>query len=217
VQGGREGEERSSIFGDLLTAEEGARSKRLAVHSGKEPAPLRINDCTVPGSAARARQYLAFLQRQPSVPCTVEHVLSGSRLKLLVPKESALIMFSPSGVRTPSRGVPARGNLPAVKAEEFGEEAWAFVRSHFLQRDGVLTVEGCDKAGTFLGRLVVGAPPHLDRACMRPRSGSPCDCCWCMMPLHSAGHVRCRKQHGTAARWRIAEPSNHWFVRDVIG
>jgi hypothetical protein len=46
---------------------------------------------------------------------------------------------------------------PAVPAEEGGEAAFAFVRALFLQRDAQLAVEGCDKAGTFLGRLSAGA------------------------------------------------------------
>jgi staphylococcal nuclease domain-containing protein 1 len=156
-QGGRDGDERSSIFGDLLTAEETARSKKAGIHSSKEPAPLRINDCSLPGSAARARQYLPFFQRQGNTQAIVEAVLSGSRVKVYVPKDSVVLLFSPSGVKTPSRGIPAKGALPAVAPEPFGEEAFQFVRDHFLQRDASLAVESIDKAGTLLGRLRVGA------------------------------------------------------------
>jgi staphylococcal nuclease domain-containing protein 1 len=157
VQGGREGDERSSIFGELLTAEETARAKKAGIHSGKEPPPLRINDCSLPGSAARARQYLPFLQRQGTTSAVVEAVLSGSRLKIYVPKDSVVLLFSPSWVKTPSRGVPARGSLPAVAPEPFGEEAFQFVRENFLQRDVSVAVQGIDKAGTLLGSLRAGA------------------------------------------------------------
>ena len=105
------------------------------------------------------------MQRSGSLPCTVEAVMSGSRLKLYIGKDSVLLAFSPSGVRTPSRGLPPRGNQPAVPAEEGGEAAFAFVRQHFLQRDANVTVEGVDKMGTFLGRLTVGASSFLRLCC----------------------------------------------------
>ena len=51
------------------------------MHSGKEVPTHHVNDVSVPGSAARAKQYLPFLQRGP-VHAVVEHVLSGHRLKV---------------------------------------------------------------------------------------------------------------------------------------
>jgi staphylococcal nuclease domain-containing protein 1 len=65
------------------------------------------------------------------------------------------VAFSPSGVKTPSRGGPARPGMPEQKAEPFGEEAFQFMRNMFLQRDAVVTVESCDRSGTFLGRSAI--------------------------------------------------------------
>jgi len=70
-----------------------------------------------------------------------DYVLSGSRLKIYIPKESVSIAFSPSGVRCPS------------KEEDFSAEAIAFTRSQILQRDIEVMVDGIDKVGTFLGSL----------------------------------------------------------------
>lgn len=156
MQGGREGDDRSSLFGSLMAAEESAQQRRAGVHSGKEPPPTRLNDVSVPGSGPRAKQYLPFFQRAGTVPCIVEYVMAGSRLRLLVPKEGAVIAFSPSGVKTPSRGAPARGGQPALKPEPFGEESFQFVREWFMQREAMVTVESCDRSGTFLGRIRVG-------------------------------------------------------------
>lgn len=156
VQGGREGDDRSTLFASLMTAEESAQQRRAGVHSGKEPPPTRLNDVSVPGSGPRAKQYLPFFQRAGTVPCIVEYVMAGSRLRLLVPKEGAVIAFSPSGVKTPSRGGPARGAQPAQKPEPFGEESFQFVRERFMQREAHVTVESCDRSGTFLGRIRVG-------------------------------------------------------------
>ena len=68
-------------------------------------------------------------------------------------QESAVVAFSPSGVKTPSRGGPARPGMPEQKPEPFGEEAYQFMRNTFLQRDAMVTVESCDRSGTFLGRF----------------------------------------------------------------
>ena len=51
----------------------------------------------------------------------VEYVLSGHRLKLLIPKEGVCIVFAPSGIKTPSRAQPAGAGKPAVIAEPYGE------------------------------------------------------------------------------------------------
>jgi staphylococcal nuclease domain-containing protein 1 len=56
------------------------------IHGNKEPTALRINDVSAAGSGARAKQYLPFFQRAGKVPCVVEHVISGSRVRLFVPK-----------------------------------------------------------------------------------------------------------------------------------
>lgn len=119
------------------------------MHSGKGSGTVHFNDCTLPGSAQRAKQYLPFFQRTASVPGVVEHVISGSRIKVYVPKESVQIAFCPSGVKTPSHSKPARGTMPAVAGEPWGDEAYRFVRDAVMQRDVQLAVESMDKAGAY--------------------------------------------------------------------
>ncbi|KAG7669099.1 hypothetical protein Ndes2526B_g00826 [Nannochloris sp. 'desiccata'] len=138
-------EERSAHFEDLINAEDVGKKGKKGQWSSKEPAAPRINDVTGSGSAARARQYLPFLQRAGKVSGIVEYVLGGSRLKIHVPKEGVTLAFSPSGVRCPAREEP------------YAPEALAFTRSHCLQRDVDIEVNSVDKSGTFLGSLRVPA------------------------------------------------------------
>ena len=56
-------------------------------------------------------------------------------------KEGVLIAFSPSGVRTPTRAMPAQGTRPAVAEEPFWQEALAFTRRTCLQRE--VEIEAC--------------------------------------------------------------------------
>lgn len=106
---------------------------KRGMHSTKEQPPNRINDVSQPGSASKAKQYLPFFQRAGRMQAVVEHVLSGHRLKLMVPKEGAMIVFAPSGIRTPSRVQPGGNGKQPTPAEPYAEEAIAFTREHCMQ------------------------------------------------------------------------------------
>ena len=73
--------------------------------------------------AAKAKQFLPFLQRSKRLPAIVDYVLSGHRYKLVIPKETCAIAFSLSGVRCPGRGEP------------YADDALAFMRRRIQQRD----------------------------------------------------------------------------------
>lgn len=145
-----------------MNAEEVGKKSKKGQWGSKEPPAPRINDLTVPNSAARAKAHLPFLQRATKLTGICEHVFSGSRIKIFIPKESVTIAFSPSGVRCPARGAPASGGRPAGAGEPFWEEANAFTREHALQRDVEIEVESVDKAGTFLGTVKLPGQKNLN-------------------------------------------------------
>ncbi|GAX85627.1 hypothetical protein CEUSTIGMA_g13042.t1 [Chlamydomonas eustigma] len=151
----RSDEERSHVYDKLLECEELAKQAKRGIHSNKEPAPNRVNDVSQPGNANKAKQYLPFFQRSGKMQAVVEYVLSGHRLKLLIPKEGVCIVFAPSGIKTPSRAQPASGGKPATAAEPYAEDAIAFTREHCMQRDVEVTIESMDRGGTFLGQISV--------------------------------------------------------------
>ena len=139
----RADDERSAYFERLFIAEENGKSSKKGIHSGKDAPVTRVNDLSAPGSAAKARQHLPFLQRAGTISAVVEFVMSGSRLKLFVPKQSVSIAFSPSGVQCPRKGEP------------FSDDALSFTRARFMQRSVEVQVETVDKLGTFLGTISV--------------------------------------------------------------
>lgn len=144
----RADDERSAYFERLFAAEENGKSSKKGIYSGKEAPVTRINDLSAPGSAAKARQHLPFLQRAGTITAIVEFVMSGSRLKLFVPKQSVAIAFSPSGVQCPRKG------------DDFSDDALAFTRKRFMQRSVEIHIEAVDKLGTFLGSVAVGEGVH---------------------------------------------------------
>lgn len=169
----RSDEERSSVYEQLVECEKLAQQAKRGMHSAKEPAANRINDVSQPGNAAKAKQYLPFFQRAGKMQGVVDYVLSGHRLKVTIPKEGTTIVFAPSGIKTPSRAMPAAPGKPATQAEPFAEDAIAFTRELALQHDCELQIETADKGGTFLGSITImpsmpsGKPTPLALALMR--------------------------------------------------
>ncbi|MEW5304675.1 MAG: hypothetical protein WDW36_007269 [Sanguina aurantia] len=141
------------------------------VHSAKEPPINRVNDVSQPGSGARAKLFLPFLQRAGRVAASVEYVLSGHRLRLHIAKEGATIVFAPSGIKTPSRAMPAGNGKPAQQAEPYADEAIAFTREAMLQRDVEIVVETVDRGGTFLGSVVIPGPRPVSLSLALLRAG----------------------------------------------
>jgi staphylococcal nuclease domain-containing protein 1 len=148
-------DQRSSKYDDLLVAESRAEKKGSGIHSAKEKedlVTLKIND--INGDANKAKQVLPFLQRAGKIDALVEFVSSGSRFKLYLPKETSLITFLLSGIDCPRLGRPAIGNAPAQKSDEYAEEAFLFSKSHCLQHEVKIEIEGIDKGGNFIGQMI---------------------------------------------------------------
>lgn len=151
-------EERSAHYEDLMTAEEQGKKSKKGMWSSKDAPIPRVNDVSQPGSAARAKQHLSFLQRADKVTGVVEHVLSGHRVKVHIPKQGVTVLFSPAGVRCPQRG----GGNAGITEEPYGTEAFMFTRHNVLQRDVELVVDTIDKSGTFLGVLRIPGQRNMN-------------------------------------------------------
>ena len=82
--------------------------------------------------------------------------------QLHIPKEGVSIAFAPSGIKTPARAAPASNGRPAIAGEPFADEALAFTRDNFMQREVEVEVEGMDKGGTFLGAVVTVGPKPIN-------------------------------------------------------
>ena len=119
------------------------------MHSGKESkyAGLRIVDASE--NLAKAKQFISTLQRQKRIPALVEHVSSGSRFRILIPRENCRITFVLAGLRVPR---PARQN---EKGEEGWEEALEWTSRKAYQRDVEIEVATTDRQGGFIGTLYI--------------------------------------------------------------
>lgn len=79
----------------------------------------------------------------------MEHVSSGSRFRVFIPRENCRITFVLGGLRAPRVG------RQGEKGEEGGEEALEWTLRRAYQRDVEIEVETTDRAGGFIGTLYV--------------------------------------------------------------
>lgn len=82
------------------------------------------------------------------MPAIVDYVASGSRFKVLIPKENISLTLVLSGIRAPRT---ARNT--SEKSEPFGQEALDFASRRYMQRDVEVDFEATDKTGGFIGAL----------------------------------------------------------------
>jgi staphylococcal nuclease domain-containing protein 1 len=143
----KDDDNRASNYDDLLIAEDRAQKAQKGLHSSKEPPATRPpNDASE--SAAKAKQFLPFLQRSGTISGVVEYAASGSRFKVWIPSQNAKITFVLAGIRTPKTARNA-----SETSEPFGDESSAFANRRALQRDVEIVVETVDKVGGFIGTL----------------------------------------------------------------
>ncbi|KAJ1936013.1 hypothetical protein GGF37_005776, partial [Kickxella alabastrina] len=91
--------QRSSGYDELLAAAAHALDAKAGLHSGKPLPPAKLTDASE--SAARARSFVSNWQRSGRIPCVVDHVAAGARLRLVVPKENTRLSLVLAGVRCP--------------------------------------------------------------------------------------------------------------------
>jgi staphylococcal nuclease domain-containing protein 1 len=95
--------------------------------------------------STKARSYQTFLQKGGALRAVVHGVITGSRIRVYIPKENCLLTFGLSGARSPQPARPsssARSGrmMPATEALPGGEEAKAFARARLMQRNVTIKV-----------------------------------------------------------------------------
>jgi staphylococcal nuclease domain-containing protein 1 len=143
----RDDEDRSQDYDKLIAAEQTASADTRGIHSGKEqPAPK--NPLNISETHSRATQHLNGFKRLGKVSGVVDYVASGSRFKILLPKDNQSLTLVLSGIRAPRTARNA-----SEKSEPFGVESLAFSTRKYMQRDVEIELETVDKSGGFIGAL----------------------------------------------------------------
>lgn len=140
--------DRSSIYDDLLAAEETAQSEGKGMWNPKPPKAQTYVDYSE--NLEKAKRQLTLLSKSKKVPAVVDFVKSGSRFTILIPRDGSKLTLVLGGIRAPRS---ARG--PQDAGEPFGQEAHDFAVKRCMQRDVEIDVDDTDKQGGFIGTLYV--------------------------------------------------------------
>ena len=138
--------DRSTIYDELLAAEEAAQKDQKGMWSPKPPKQQSYVDYSE--SLEKAKRQVTILSRQKRVPGVVDFVKSSSRFTVLIPRENAKLTLVLGGIRAPKS---ARG--PNDAGEPFGKEAHDFMSKRCQQRDVEIDIEDTDKQGGFIGTM----------------------------------------------------------------
>ncbi|KAK6336177.1 hypothetical protein TWF696_001740 [Orbilia brochopaga] len=144
----KDDEDRSPIWDTLIAAEEAAIKAEKGLHNPKPPSSKPMVDASE--SEQKAKAHFAFLSRQKRIPAIVDYIASGSRFKLLIPKEGVRLTFVLSGIRA-----PRTARNPSEASEPYGKEALEFTSKRANQRDVEIDVEALDKTNGFIGTMYV--------------------------------------------------------------
>lgn len=149
----RSGDHRSTAYDALVLAQDRAKKKGLGIHA-KTLSRHSLND--ISRDARKAKTLYQGLASKSRHEAVVEYVISGSKLKLSLPKEGLIITLSLSGVKTPSVPPKPREGEAPKPVPPFAVEALDFTRNFCHQHDVEIELDGQDKAGQFKGYLFKG-------------------------------------------------------------
>ncbi|GJQ13291.1 hypothetical protein GpartN1_g5082.t1 [Galdieria partita] len=147
----KSGEERARNYEKYIELEKEAVLSRKGIHDSKGVVQRsrRINDLSSREATKRAKESFPHFQRTGPFHGIVEYVLSGSRYKILLSKESTMIAFALEYVRCPP---PSKA---PISKNDIGDAALYFARDNILQRDVEVSFSTVDRVGTFIGKLKV--------------------------------------------------------------
>jgi staphylococcal nuclease domain-containing protein 1 len=118
------------------------------MYAAKPPPVTKLVEASE--SITKAKAYLGVLQRQKRIPAVVDFVASGSRFKVIIPRENVRLTLVLGGIRAPRTARNA-----SEQSEPFGQEALDYSTKRCMQRDVEIDIDDIDRIGGFIGTLYV--------------------------------------------------------------
>lgn len=135
----RKSDDRPDYWDSLIETEVAATKAKKGIH-GKAPAPENIVDASE--NATKAKPYLFSFQNRNKIAGIVEHVISGNRFRIVLPKEGTKLTLVLGGLAN-----------TLTKGDPLAEQALALASKKFYQRDVNIEIYGTDKIGSFIGNI----------------------------------------------------------------
>jgi staphylococcal nuclease domain-containing protein 1 len=135
----RRGDPKPDYWDGLIETESLAIKAKRGIH-GKAPATGALVDASE--NAMRAKPYLFTFQNRTKIAAVVEHVISGTRFRVVIPKEGVKLVLVLGGLAN-----------PANRDDTFARKALELATKKFYQRDVNIEIYGADKVGGFIGNI----------------------------------------------------------------
>ena len=141
-------EQNTSKYLDLFTSSFAeAKEKQVGLHSTKSPGVYNYSDLFA-ANKQKVKEFKDFLVGQKNTPCVVEHVITGSRIKLRIESKKCMIPFNLLGLKTFSKD---KNNTDLC--ERLYQQGVDFANENILQREGTCDIVQGDRVGNYFGYL----------------------------------------------------------------
>lgn len=135
----KRGEIKPDYWDGLIETESMAIRAKKGLH-GKAPPSETLVDASE--NALRAKPYLFSFQNRNKISGIVDHVFSGTRFRINLPKEGVKLILVLGGLANASN-----------KNDEISKKALDLANKKFYQRDVTVEIYGLDKVGGFIGNI----------------------------------------------------------------
>eukprot|EP01095_Lingulamoeba_sp_RSL-Kostka_P007792 TRINITY_DN2529_c1_g2_i1.p1 TRINITY_DN2529_c1_g2~~TRINITY_DN2529_c1_g2_i1.p1 ORF type:complete len:894 (+),score=381.65 TRINITY_DN2529_c1_g2_i1:126-2807(+) len=152
---------RSPSYDQLILTEKTAKSKSKGIWKKNASSSFTYTDLTLRDEDKAAaikkqtKNFLPFLKKAGRVPGVVEFVFNSSSIKILVPKETVMVVFVLEGIKGVSTNNNSNNNNNEDDNNKVAENALEYVRSKIHQRDVDIIVSSLDKNNRFIGNLFI--------------------------------------------------------------
>jgi len=152
--------ERSPFYDKLTKLDNDAKDRKKGIHGNLKDATENydVKDLTMSKGFGKDKgekdnteenQIMFNMMKDRKQTAIIDKVLSGSRFKILLPKQNCLVIFSLSGLSTNV------GNKED-KEKPFASESLNFSIKRLANKEVDVIVDRCDKNGNFLGQIFLG-------------------------------------------------------------
>lgn len=135
----RKGEYMPEYWDSLIETEALSVKSRKGIHGKAPPAE---NNVDASENAMRAKPYLFSFQNRNKITGTVEHVISGTRFRIVIPKEGVRLILVLGGLSSSSN-----------KTDDITKDSLELAKKKLYQRDVNFEIYNVDKNGAFIGNI----------------------------------------------------------------
>jgi len=137
-----------NFLNDYNNAEKSAKTKKVGIHSGKDVGIPSFADLVSTDKRAKKKEFKENLTNKRGNPCVVDHIYSGTRIKLRLESFKCYVPFYLLGIKSFNKD-PNNNDIQ----EKLFNTVVNYSMENILQRDCKCDIINSDKLGNYFGYL----------------------------------------------------------------